>query len=149
MFKLQCSGQGKKYFPFTNRGYDIICSLISCIWKCLGHYSRFGFGLFKNRMHLKAVQMSFFAIKIIITIHSSSLKKVLKKCENWQKKSSFYSLKVSFFGHFLPCTLTLHKVALENFIWPHASEPTWSLEIDFGSKGIQNQKFRFFSHFSY
>ena len=31
------------------------------------HYSRFGFGLFKKCMHLKAVQISFFAIKIIIS----------------------------------------------------------------------------------
>ena len=38
--------------------------------------------------------MSFFAIKIITK--NQSLKKVLKKFENWQKKSSFYLLKVSF-----------------------------------------------------
>ena len=76
-------------------------------------------------------------MKIIISIHISSLKKVLKKMENGKKiKSSFYLLKVSFFD-------IIALVALENFVWAHAPEPTWSLEIDFGSKGIQNQKFRF------
>ena len=57
------------------------------------HYtSWFGFGLFKNCMHLKTVQMSVFAI----------------------------------------------KVNINPIIW-----------IFFGSKGMQNQKFRFFHHFSY
>ena len=45
--------------------------------------------------------------------------------------------------------LTLLLVALENLVWAHGPEPTWSLKIGFGSKGIHNQKFRFFSHFSY
>ena len=48
------------------------------------HYSQFVFGLFKNCIHLKTVLMSFFAIKIIICIHVSSFRKVLKKFENWQ-----------------------------------------------------------------
>ena len=54
-------------------------------------------------------------------------------------------LKVSFSGP----VLTLHLVALENLAWAHGPEPTWSLEISFGSKGIQNQKFRFSPYFSY
>ena len=45
--------------------------------------------------------------------------------------------------------LTLLLVALENLVWAHGPEPTWSLKIGFGSKGIHNQKFRFFPHFSY
>ena len=63
------------------------------------HYSRFGFGLFKICMHLKTVQMSFFAIKINISIHISSLKKVLKI---WKLKKN--NPHFTFFGHFLPCT---------------------------------------------
>ena len=46
------------------------------------HYSHFGVFLFKNRIRVKTVQIKFFAIEIII----SSLKKVLQKCESWQKK---------------------------------------------------------------
>ena len=157
--------------------------------------------------------MSFFVIKIIISIHISSLKKSFEKIWKMTKKSSFYLLKVSldlssctwkFIEHMLDhykfildlkvskiksldfppifltnrvwpkqakswklkkikssfyllkvsldifCSvLTLHLVALENLVWAHALEPTWSLEINFGSKGIQNQKFPFFAHLSY
>ena len=32
-------------------------------------------------------------------------------------------------------------------VWAHGPEPTWSLKIGFGSKGIQNEKFRFFPPF--
>ena len=65
------------------------------------HYSRFGVFLSKIGMHVKTVQIELFAIEIIISIHISSLKKVLPKCENWQKKFLiFYLLKVSFPGHF-------------------------------------------------
>ena len=46
-----------------------------------GHYSRFGVFLFKIGMHVKTVQIEFFAIEIIISIHILSLKKVLPKCE--------------------------------------------------------------------
>ena len=46
------------------------------------HYSRFGVFLFKIDMHVKTVQNEFFAIEIIISIHISSLKKLLPKCEN-------------------------------------------------------------------
>ena len=45
-----------------------------------------GYFLFKISMHVKTVQIEFFAIEIIISIHISCLKKVLPKCENWQKK---------------------------------------------------------------
>ena len=34
-------------------------------------------------------------------------------------------------------------------VWGYSLDPTWSLEISFGSKGIQNQKLRFFPHSSY
>ena len=47
-----------------------------------GHYSRFGVFLFKISMDVKTVQIEFFAIEIIISIHISCLKKVLPKCEN-------------------------------------------------------------------
>ena len=67
------------------------------------HYSWFGLFLSKKCMHLKTVQIEFFAIEIIISIHILCLKKVLPKCENWQKNSWFYLLKVSFQGHF--CSL--------------------------------------------
>ena len=46
------------------------------------HYSRIGVFLFKIAMHVKTVQIEFFAIEIIISIHISCLKKVLPKCEN-------------------------------------------------------------------
>ena len=46
------------------------------------HYSRFGVFLFQIGMHVKTVQIEFFAIEIIISIHISCLKKVLPKCEN-------------------------------------------------------------------
>ena len=47
-----------------------------------GHYSRFGVFLFKIGMDVKTVQIVFFGIEIIISVHISSLKKVLPKCEN-------------------------------------------------------------------
>ena len=56
--------------------------------------------------------------------------------------------KSVFLDIFYPA-LTLHLVALENLAWAHGPEPTWSLEISFGSKGIQNQKIRIFPYFSY
>ena len=46
------------------------------------HYSRFGVFLFKIGMHVKTFQIEFFAIEIILSIHISSFKKVLPKCEN-------------------------------------------------------------------
>ena len=51
----------------------------------LHHYSRFGVFLFKNYTLVKTVQIGWFAIKIIISIDISSLKKVLQKCENLKK----------------------------------------------------------------
>ena len=45
------------------------------------HYSRFEVFLSKIGMHVKIVQIEFFAIEIIIYIHISSFKKVLPKCE--------------------------------------------------------------------
>jgi hypothetical protein len=42
--------------------------------------------LSKICMHVKKVKIELFAIEIIISIHISSLKKVLQKCKNWQKK---------------------------------------------------------------
>ena len=45
------------------------------------HYSRFGVFLFKISMHVKTVQIEFFVIEIIISIHILSLEKVLPKCE--------------------------------------------------------------------
>ena len=50
------------------------------------HYSRFEVFLSKIGMHVKIVQIEFFVIESLIRIHVSSLKKVLPKSENWQKK---------------------------------------------------------------
>ena len=50
------------------------------------HYGRFGVRSFIISMYVKTVQIEFFAIKIIISIHISSLKKVWPKWKNWQKK---------------------------------------------------------------
>jgi hypothetical protein len=46
--------------------------------------------------------------------------------------------KLVFLDIFFPL-LTLHLVALENLVWAHGPEPTWSLKIGFESKGIQNE----------
>ena len=52
------------------------------------HYSRFEVFLFKNCMHVvKTVQVGWVAIKTITSIHISSEKKVLKKCEIYRKFS--------------------------------------------------------------
>ena len=59
------------------------CYFFVCF--ALSHYGRFGVFLSKIGMHVKTVQIEFFAIKIIISIHISSFKKVLPKYENWQK----------------------------------------------------------------
>ena len=61
---------------------------------------------FQNVRTLKTVQIDFFAIEIIITIHILSLKQVLPKCENWQKKSWFYITESQFSGTFF----ALYKV---------------------------------------
>ena len=49
------------------------------------HFHRFEAFLFKINLQVKTVEMGCFAIKIIIRNHILSFKKVLKKCENWQK----------------------------------------------------------------
>ena len=89
--------------------------------------------------------MGCFAIKIIIRNHILSFKKVLKKCENWQKKILILHYWKSVFLDIFCPLLTLLLVALENLVWAYGPEPTWSLKIGFGSKGIQNEKFIFFS----
>ena len=60
------------------------------------HCSRFEVFLFKNGMHVKTVQVGWFAIKTII----SSFKKVLKKCENLQKISLILLTESQFFWTF-------------------------------------------------
>ena len=59
-----------------------------------------------------------------------------------KKFPDFTYWKSVFLDIFCPL-LTLHLVALENLVWAHGPEPTRSLKIGFGSKGIQNEKFRF------
>ena len=68
----------KKQFQTLGRVFVIFhCSInIPC------HYSRFAVFLFKIGMHVKTVQIEFFAIEIIISIHISSLEIVLPKYEN-------------------------------------------------------------------
>ena len=43
---------------------------------------RLGVFLSKIYMHVKRVQIEFFVVELIISIHILSLKKVLPKCEN-------------------------------------------------------------------
>ena len=73
----------------------------------LYHYSRFGDFLFKNHMPVKTVQTGCFTIKSIIIVHISSLKRVLKKCENLQKISLILFNESQFFWTFFdlypPC----------------------------------------------
>ena len=51
-------------------------------------------------MHLKTVQIEFFAIEIIISTHNLCLKNVLPKCENWQKKFLILLTESQFSGTF-------------------------------------------------
>jgi hypothetical protein len=64
------------------------------------HYSWFGMFLSINCMHVKTVQIEFFAIEIIISIHILSFKKVLPKCENWQKNFLISLTESQFSGTF-------------------------------------------------
>ena len=59
-------------------------------------------------MHVKTIQIEFFAIEIIISIHILSLKKVLPKCENWQKKILILLTESQFSGTFF----SLYKLYL-------------------------------------
>ena len=60
-----------------------------------------------------------------------------------EKFPDFTYWKSVFLDIFCP-VLTLHQDASKNLVWAHGPDPTWSLKIGFGSKGIQNQKFRFY-----
>ena len=74
----------------------------------LSHYSRFEVFLFKNCMHVKTVQVGWFAIKTIISIHIFSFNFFLKKCENLQKISLILLTESQFFWTFFdlypPCS---------------------------------------------
>ena len=63
----------------------------------------------------------------------------------WKLTENFPDItywKSVFLDIFCPL-LTLLLVALENLVSADGPEPTWSLKIGFGSKGIQNEDFRF------
>ena len=73
--------------------------------------------LSKTGMHVKIVQIEFFATEIIIRIHISSLKKVSAKCKNDKKKFLvLLTEKVSFPGSFLPCTNCAPRCSWNSFI---------------------------------
>ena len=65
----------------------------------------------------------------------------LKTCENWQNVFLILLAESEIFSTFFGPVLTLHQVALENLVWAYGPELTWSLTINFGSRGIQNEKF--------
>ena len=60
------------------------------------HYGRLWVFLFKIHMHVKTVEMSCFAIKIIISSHILSF----EKFENWQKIFLILLIKSQFFNWF-------------------------------------------------
>ena len=78
--------------------------------------------------------MGCFAIKIIISIHILSFKKFEKIILLTESK-------------FFCIVINVPQDPSENWIWGHGPDPIWSMEIGFGSKCIQNQKFRFFPLF--
>ena len=76
-------------------------------------YCRFQVFLFKNCMHVKIVEVGWFAIKTIISIHV--LKKFWKNVKIYRKFPWFYLLKVSFSGHFLTCTHYAPRCKISGF----------------------------------
>ena len=96
------------------------------------HYGRFGVCSFIISMHVKTVQIEFYAIEIIISIHISSLKNVWLKWENWQKKNPDFTYWKSVFLDIFCSILSVLLDAPEISSWGPGPNPTfhhWELGL--------------------